>query len=51
MGAGQNREKPVMDYRQRRWAKKLVHECCNYDNGQYIAHDKGNRCVCAQSIP
>ena len=29
---------PVMDYGQFRRAKKLVHECCNYDNGQCIAN-------------
>ena len=37
---------PVMDYGQFRRAKKLVHECCNYDNGQCIALE----CVCVQSI-
>ncbi len=30
---------PVMSYRQYRRARKLVHECCNYDNGNYIALD------------
>lgn len=30
---------PVMSYRQYRQARKLVHECCNYDNGNCIALD------------
>ena len=41
---------PVMDYGQFRRARKLVHECCNYDNGQCIALDEGDGCVCVQSI-
>jgi hypothetical protein len=32
----------VMDYGQYRRARKLVHECCNYDNGQCIALDERN---------
>ena len=28
---------PVMDYRQYRRARRLVHECCNYDGGHCIA--------------
>ncbi len=28
---------PVMDHGQYRRARKLVHECCNYDNGQCIS--------------
>ncbi len=39
---------PVMDYGQFRRARKLVHECCNYDNGQCIALDEGDGCVCAR---
>lgn len=31
----------VMDYQQYRRARKLVHECCNYDNGNCIALDEG----------
>ena len=50
MGAGQNRKTPVMDCWQRRRAKKLVQECCNYDNGQCVALDEGDGCVCVQSI-
>lgn len=30
----------VMGYGQYRRARKLVHECCNYDNGQCIALDR-----------
>ena len=41
---------PIMNYRQYRRARRLVHECCNYDNGNCIALDDGEECVCAQSI-
>lgn len=41
---------PVMDYRQYRRARQLVHECCNYDGGNCIALDDGEECVCVQSI-
>ena len=41
---------PVMDYRQYRRARRLVHECCNYDCGHCIALDDGEECVCVQSI-
>lgn len=30
-----------MNYQQYRRARKLVHECCNYDNGNCIALDDG----------
>ena len=30
-----------MDYRQYRRARRLVRECCNYDNGQCMALDEG----------
>lgn len=39
-----------MDYRQYRRARRLVHECCNYDSGNCIALDDGEECVCVQSI-
>ena len=39
-----------MDYRQYRRARRLVHECCNYDGGHCIALDDGEECVCVQSI-
>lgn len=41
---------PVMDYSQYRRARKLVHVCCNYDNGNCIMLDDGEECVCVQSI-
>ena len=41
---------PVMDYRQYRRAQKLVHECCNYIDGNCIALDDGEEGVCVQSI-
>ena len=41
---------PGMDYRQHRAACRLVHECCNYDNGNCIVLDNGEPCVCVQSI-
>lgn len=39
-----------MNYRQYRRMRKLVHACCNYDNGNCIALDDGEECICAQSI-
>lgn len=41
---------PIMNYGQYRRARRLVHECCNYDNGNCIALDDGEDCVCVQSI-
>ena len=41
---------PGMDYQQYRAACRLVHECCNYDNGNCILLDNGEPCVCVQSI-
>ena len=41
---------PRMDYHQYRAACRLVHECCNYDNGNCILLDNGEPCVCVQSI-
>ena len=41
---------PIMDYGQYRRARRLVHECCNYDGGNCLALDDGDECVCAQSI-
>ena len=35
---------PVMDYRQYRRARRLVHECCNYIDGNCIALDDGEEC-------
>ena len=39
-----------MDYRQYRRVRRLVHECCNYIDGNCIALDDGEECVCVQSI-
>ena len=41
---------PRMDYRQHRRARQLVHECCNYDEGNCLLLDDGEPCVCVQSI-
>lgn len=41
---------PIMDYRQYRRTRRLVHECCNYDGGNCLALDDGDECVCVQSI-
>ena len=45
-----NGKRPYMDYPQYRAARRLVHECCNYDNGNCILLDNGEPCVCVQSI-
>ena len=45
-----NGKHPYMDYLQHRAACRLVHECCNYDNGNCILLDNGEPCVCVQSI-
>ena len=39
-----------MDYQQYRRMRRLVHKCCNYDDGFCIALDNGEKCVCVQSI-
>ena len=39
-----------MNYLQYRRMRKLVHECCNYDNGNCILLDDEEECVCVQSI-
>ena len=41
---------PRMDYRQHRQARRLVHECCNYDGGNCLLLDDGEPCVYVQSI-
>ena len=41
---------PIMDYRQYRKMRRLVHSCCNYDSGNCLALDDGEKCVCVQSI-
>ena len=37
---------PRMTYQQYRTARKLVHQCCNYDEGNCLVLE----CVCVQSI-
>ena len=37
---------PRMTYQQYRTARKLVHQCCNYDDGNCLVLE----CVCVQSI-
>ena len=49
-GGKMNGKRPYMDYPQHRAARRLVHECCNYDNGNCILLDNGEPCVCVQSI-
>ncbi len=39
---------PRMDYRQHRRARRLVHECCNYDDGNCLLLDDGEPCVCSE---
>lgn len=41
---------PRMTYQQYRAARRLVHECCNYDGGNCLALDNGEPGVCVQSI-
>ena len=45
-----NAKIPRMDYRQYRAARRLVHECCNYDGGNCLLLEEGEPCVCVQSI-
>ncbi|MBQ9721619.1 MAG: cysteine-rich VLP protein, partial [Oscillospiraceae bacterium] len=40
---------PRMTYQQYRAARRLVHECCNYDGGNCLALDNGEPGVCVQS--
>ena len=41
---------PVMNYLQYRCARRLVHECCNYDRGDCFLLDDGEGFICVQSI-
>ena len=41
---------PRMNYQQYRTARRLVHDCCNYDGGYCFLLDNGEKCVCPQSI-
>ena len=43
---------PRMDYRQHRRARRLVHECCNYDGGKLPAVGRrGALRVCPEHFP
>ena len=39
-----------LDYQQYRAVRRLVHDCCNYQNGNCLLLDDGEECVCPQSI-
>ena len=41
---------PHMNYQQYRTARRLVHSCYNYDCGNCLLLDDGEKCVCPQSI-
>lgn len=41
---------PHMTYQQYRAARRLVHQCCNYDEGNCLALSGWDTCVCVQSI-
>ena len=43
-------EIPHMTYQQYRTARRLVHECCNYDCRNCLLLDNGEECVCPQGI-
>ena len=50
MKAMQPDDIPIMDHAQHRKARRLVHECCNYDQGNCLLLDRGDGCVCVQRI-
>ena len=39
-----------MTYQQYRTVRRLVHSCCNYQDGNCLRLDDGEECVCVQSI-
>ena len=42
---------PHLTYQQFRTVQRLVHECCNNDNGNCLLMDDGwDTCICVQSI-
>lgn len=41
---------PRLTYQQYRTVQRLVHDCCNYDGGNFLLLDDGEVCVCPQSI-
>ena len=40
----------AMTYQQYRAVRRLVHSCCNYQDGNCLLLDDGEECVCPQSI-
>ncbi len=51
MGNRRHERIPAMDYRQYRRARRLVRECCNYDNGQCMALDEGTGASVSRAFP
>ena len=41
---------PHMTYPQYRAVRRLVHSCCNYQDGNCLLLDDGEECVCPQAI-
>ena len=41
---------PHMTYSQYRAVRRLVHSCCNHQDGNCLLLDDGEECVCPQSI-
>ena len=41
---------PHMTYPQYRAVRRLVHSCCNHQDGNCLLLDDGEKCVCPQSI-
>ena len=39
-----------LTYQQYRAVRRLVHDCCNYQDGNCLLLDDGEECVCPQSI-
>ena len=39
-----------LTYQQYRAVRRLVHSCCNYDQGNCLLLDDGEECVCPQAI-
>ena len=42
---------PRMDYRQHRRARRLVHECCNYDGGTACCWTTGSLAYASRAFP
>ena len=39
-----------MTYQEYRGVRRLVHQCCNYQDGNCLLLDDGEECICPQSI-